>query len=238
MTTGRSEPPRLLTFGDPDGEIWGLAADVADPVILLHTRESSGSARVAFERGETTWRVSGEAVDLEVGPPASATRPSEVGDELCRVEGTIRVGDTQHPVSCPGIRSTLAPGPLAEGDSVRIFSGWFAEDRAVVLRAHRRAGSRGQEKDGVVATLFDPEEWIPVADPRLSTTFQPPGHPARVGLELWVGPEEEQYPRRAAAEASGTPLRAEAAGAQLSLTPMRCHSGGLDGAGVYLIANL
>ncbi len=43
-------------------------------------------------------------------------------------------------------------------------------------------------------------------DPRLSTTYDEHGEPLRVGVELWLGDDEdgEQWPRRVAGAATGS----------------------------------
>jgi hypothetical protein len=51
----------------------------------------------------------------------------------------------------------------------------------------------------VWAALLRPDEVKPVADPRLSTTYDGDGHQRRAGLELWVG-DEDDMPERATGE--------------------------------------
>ena len=104
------------------------------------------------------------------------------------------------------------------------------------MRALRPQRARGQEEDRIEATLFDPEGEIAVEDPRLSTTLAAGGRPVRTSLELWIGVGEEQYPRRAAGEALGDGGAAQGEHVNLQVTPLRCHTGGHEGAGVYLLA--
>ena len=114
--------------------------------------------------------------------------------------------------------------------SARAVSGWFGDDDAFTLLALRASESVGQEADLVAATLFEPEGWVPVDDPRLSTTYTGEGLPARASLELWIGEGENEFPRRAAGEAVGTGAALEADGLELHVVPMRCHSRGREGA--------
>jgi len=105
--------------------------------------------------------------------------------------------------------------------------------------------SRGHEADLVAAAVLEPESAPRVTDPRLSTTYDAAGLPARVGLELWFEtddtdeePEEEterQFPRRAAGEAVGPGIDWEVAGFKLHAALLRWHSRGSDGTGVYLL---
>ncbi len=127
---------------------------------------------------------------------------------------------------------------LPKLESVRGLSGWFGADQGLTLLALRPAGRRGQEDDLIAATVFDPEGWMAVDDPRISTTYRAGDRPARASLELWIGDGDEQFPRRAAAEATGDGAELEHNGLRLQVTPLRCHTLGLDGAGVYLLAHL
>lgn len=90
----------------------------------------------------------------------------------------------------------------------------------------------------MAATLFDPDGWVPVSDPRLSTTYTDAGDPTRASLELWIVDGENEFARRAAGETSAPPVGAQAGGLELRVAPLRCHSRGLEGAGVYLLATL
>jgi hypothetical protein len=151
---------------------------------------------------------------------------------LCQVTGTLAGRDLQCPgtfISSPGLKR----GRL---DSARAVAGWFGSDHGLELLALRPAGERGHDADTVAATVFEPDGWITVDDPRISTTFHPDDRPARASLELWIGDGEEQYPKRAAAEASDDPAVVNGEGVSLQVTPLRCHTGGLDGAGVYVVA--
>lgn len=114
--------------------------------------------------------------------------------------------------------------------------GWFEDGQALALLAVRPQGRGAQEDERLTATVFDPEGPLSSEEPRLSTTYDSEGLPARAGLELWIGDGEEQYPRRAAAEASGPGARLDVDGVALQARPFRCHSRGLDGPGVYLLA--
>jgi hypothetical protein len=57
-----------------------------------------------------------------------------------------------------------------------------------------------------------------------------------MGLELWVGDGDEQFPRRAAGEALGPGEELSAGAMTVRILPLRCHSAGHDGPGVYLLA--
>ncbi len=245
-----SSPPRFRTvsFGELDGTSWGAALDVGlgRPGIVYGADGATGRAAGQpalewSEVGEADWRLAGDGFELIVTPTAdrAGTPPSEgMVEELCRVGGTLRIDGIERAVDCAGTRSLgggLDPGQIS---SVRGFSAWFDGDHAISLLAFRPRDSAGQEDEWLAATLFDPEGVIWVDEPRLSTTYAADGHPTRASLELWIGAGEEQFPRRAAGEALGEGAELDVDGLRLLVTPLRCHSRGLDGAGVYILARL
>jgi hypothetical protein len=243
MSTPSAHPLRLLSFGDAANEIWGVALQAGEAATLFVTRNGAAAAtderQIEISDDGGGWRVSGTGFDLRFTAVGDDGRgPSPNGDELCRVEGLVTLPEGEREVRCPGTVTTHAGDQPDHVESIRAVAGWLAEDRGWALRALRAAESQGQEDDVVLATLFDPDQWIPVEESRLSTTFRPGEQPTRASLELWVGDGEELYPRRAAAEALAPPSEASGDRLRLSLTPLLCHAGGLDGTGVYLIAHL
>jgi hypothetical protein len=120
--------------------------------------------------------------------------------------------------------------------SARIVSGWFDRDEAFMLLALRAAAAMGQESDLVAATLFDPEGWVSVDDPRLSTTYGASGLPSSTNLELWIGEGDQEFPRRVAGEAAGDGAALQVQDTELRVIPLRCHSRGREGTGVYVLA--
>ncbi|MGB9185061.1 MAG: hypothetical protein WCB67_13450 [Solirubrobacteraceae bacterium] len=223
----------------------------------------AGAEHIQFRVEGDRWHLTGPGFDLlvsapepladaasgaEVTPPAdsapsalatppAAPGPSATGDdELCAITGTVTVSGSEQTIECLGTRSTDPDFERDGLDSLRSVAGWFGPHRGVTLRALRPQRSRGQEGDRVSASLFEPEGRIEVDEPRLSTTYAAADRPVRTSLELWIGAGEEQYPRRAAAEALGAGGAAKSDNLSLQVTPLRCHAGGLEGAGVYLVA--
>jgi hypothetical protein len=238
---------RTLAFGDVDGRLWGAAVQ-------------SGQAGLAFGSGDCTravpapawtvddraWSLSGEGFELRVEPRGEApaepdgNAPAEVSglQELCRVHGRISLDGVEQIVDCGGTRTEvdgLAPEAIA---SARVVSGWFGPDEAITVIALRAPRARDHEADLIAATLFDPSGWVAVSDPRLSTTYTEAGDPARASLELWVPEAENEFPRRAAGESTGPRVAFTVGELALRVAPMRCHSRGLEGAGVYVLATL
>jgi hypothetical protein len=122
-----------------------------------------------------------------------------------------------------------------------LLAAWFDRDEALALSASRPRRARGQESDLITASLVESGLARTVIDPRLSTTYAGDGAPSRAGVELWVSePSEEpdtngERPYRIAGEAAGSAATWSEGELQLAAYPLRCHSHGRDGAGVYLV---
>jgi hypothetical protein len=240
---------RTLAFGAVDGGLWGAAVQSAQIGLAFGDGECALAApAVAWTVEDRAWHLSGDGFELHVEPrgetPAQAESdgdaPADVSglQELCRVHGRLSIDGVEQVVDCGGTRTEvdgLTPDAI---DSVRAVSGWFGPDEAITLIALRSRRACDHEADLVAATLFDPGGWMPVSDPRLSTTYTEAGDPARTSLELWVPDGENEFPRRAAGEAEGPGVTFSAGELALRVVPMRCHSRGLEGAGVYVLASL
>jgi hypothetical protein len=239
---------KALSFGDLDGGVWGGALDAGGPACVFGsggaTVVASGPA-VRWSRDGRGWKLSGEGFDLHMEPggedlaaepkPDPGMTVSGV-EELCRVRGSLSIAGSEHPVDCVGTRWMLDGVDVAALGSLRAVSGWFAMDSALAVLALRERRAADHGADLIAATLFDPEGWVPVKDPRLSTTYTEAGLPSRANLELWVGDDENEFPRRAAAEVAGEGAAVSADGFALMVSPLRCHSRGMEGAGVYVLA--
>ncbi len=237
---------RTLAFGDVDGGIWGAALDATAQGLVLGDRSEETSAhRLAsgWSSDGPRWRLTADGIDLQVDPggeelgQSPGDRTAVTGfQELCRVHGTVTLAGGQRDLDCVGTRCEVAGLDPRTLGSARAVAGWFARDEAFMLLALRESGKVGQESDLVAATLFDPDGWVPVDDPRLSTTYAGSERPTRATLELWVGEGENEFPRRAAGEASAYGADLKLDGCELRAVPLRCHSRGHDGGGVYLLA--
>jgi hypothetical protein len=240
---------RTLAFGDVDGRFWGAAVQSSQAGLAFGSGDRTRTAPApAWTVEDRAWSLSGEGYELHIEPRGEApAEPDSDGDapadvsglqELCRVHGRLSIDGAEQIVDCGGTRTEidgLKPGSIA---SVRAVSGWFGLDEAITLIALRSSRASDHEADLVAAMLFDHDGWVPVSDPRLSTTYTEAGDPARAGLELWVSDGENEFPRRAAGEAAGRAVAFTAGELALRVAPMRCHSRGLEGAGVYVLASL
>lgn len=244
---------RTLAFGDVDGRLWGAAVQTGQAGLAFGSGDVSRSApALEWALDDRAWSLSGDGFELHVEPrgemPAEpdgdgsgdGDAPAEVSglQELCRVHGRISLDGAEQIVDCGGTRTEvdgLEPDAIA---SARVVSGWFGPNEAITVIALRSRRASDHEADLIAATLFDPDGWVPVNDPRLSTTYTQAGDPARASLELWVSDGENEFPRRAAGEATGLGVAFTAGELALRVAPMRCHSRGLEGAGVYVLATL
>jgi hypothetical protein len=248
---------RTFAFADPDSVCWGVSwipdgAGSAQLACRVGSSEGVIASELQGDGQADPWRIEGDQASLTFRPAGSSGRggPSDAGldslDQLCAVSGTLTVNGALREISCFGWRSLLEGDvELDRIDSFRQTSAWFADEHGLALLALRPRRSRSHDADLVAATVFEPESAPPVEEPRLSTTYDAAGLPIRVGLELWLEPDEasegseeesaRQLSRRAAGEAIGTAIGWEVAGFKLHAALLRWHSRGSDGTGVYLL---
>jgi hypothetical protein len=256
-----AQPPtrlRALSFGDVEGGLWGAAFHAGVPAIVFAAggviASAGGEDAISWTPDGRGWRLAGAGFDLHVVPggeaPAEAADPErdrEISgfEELCRVRGTISPGGVETEIDCVGTRSVVDGVDDHRLSSARAVSSWFADDNGLAVLSLRpgaeagrggRGGRASHETDLVAGTLFYPEGWVAVEDPRLSTTYAGSGVPLRANLELWVGDADSEFPRRAAGEATGEGAAISVPGLELRVVPLRCHSRGLEGSGVYVLA--
>ena len=228
---------RGLAFGDPAGNVAGTASawDGGSCSSL------GGEVRVEGSDPDEPWRLEGDGLDLTfapVGPPAEL-RLDDAGVslsyQLARVTGhVVREGD-ELAIDCGGERTYRLGAPDGKRFSaLRVVSGWFGTDAGLIVLAARPRKARGHESDLMAGVLVEGETAMPISDPRLSSTYTAAGVPRRVGLELWIGEDDdedaEQYARRAAAQAAGPWLACDMGGASELL---RWRMRGRAGVGVY-----
>lgn len=242
MTTAAAPSVRTVTFGDLESALWGAMVAGEAPFLALGAGDQAqvpGPFAVEGGSDAEEWRISADGAELVVSGDGDSVSLGADGGfvQLCRVTGRIAVGGETRELECEGVRTTrAAPAPDGLG-SLRDVSAWFERDEGVSALAVRPRKTSGHADDDVSVAVIDADGPLTIADPRLSTTYAAGGTPTRMSLELWIGPEEsEQYPRRIAGEASAPAVRAALDGLEIVAAPLRCHSRGRDGAGVYLLA--
>jgi hypothetical protein len=205
-----------------------------DRAHLVELRTFEGAAEA------DEWRLTGAQTELVVEAAGHAVRlgqtePSDRVEQLCRVRGTV-TGDGGRSVDCLGRRSFRPRVDPRGYDSIRDVSAWFEPDEGLALVSLRPRKARGQSGDEVTAAVLDKSAPRAVTEARLSTTYNELGSPVRAGFELWLEEDDvEQYPRRAAGEAVGRGIRTTVGTLEVLAEPLRWHSRGRDGVGVYLL---
>jgi len=195
------EPVGVLAEG-------GLALDAGAgwdelrlPGTVVRTREPHARWQVVVDT------PGGAGFDLEftaASPPAelaeghaAARQGGMTGHEqLCHVTGTA----AGRPIDCLGQRGhSWGAADWSRIALTRSLSAWLEDGTSLTVAAVRPAGAESHADEATWGALLDAEGTIPLADPRVSTTYDADGHQRRAGLELWVG-EEDDYPRRGAGQ--------------------------------------
>jgi hypothetical protein len=240
---------RAVTFGDLAAGAWGAAWGEQRPFVALGDVGAGGSllgsAVLEGDGKDDEWRLVGDHAELVIAPEGAPARVASAGgagfEQLCRVHGHWMLGGAELPVDCLGRRGARAePLDRRRFGSWRDVSAWFAPDEGAALLSMRPRRAAGHADDAVTAAWFEAGGAAPVHDPRLSTTYDEQGAPARVGLELWLRGDDDdddnnQYPRRIAGEAVGASVSGALGDLELRAELLRCHSRGREGAGVYLL---
>ena len=167
----------------------GLAAAVDAPLASWRLRLAAGSCTLALRFDA-------------LSPPAAHDLVGGMAgyEQLCRVEGEAVLDGRTVAVSGRGQRGHTWGAPdWRRLEAVHSVSAWLDGDLGVALTVPRAAGAKGHGGEEAWAALLEPGGTAPIADPRLSTTYDGAGHQRRVGLELWA--DEESAPRRAAGSA-------------------------------------
>lgn len=235
---------RTVVFADPAAELWGVARDGAAAALgcgALAPGSRRRAVHASFEvigadAGE--WRIAGRTFKLTVSPAGErALSASEGFTQLCEVRGTVRE-DSERELCAFGLRELAAPREGRCLGSVRGICAWFGPADGLALTAVRPPDSAGHDADSVSAAVFEADRRLPVADPRLSTTYRADGSPARVGVELLLEADEDDtphYPWRAVGEGLGAVIDLSGEGVARHAYAMRWHSRGRDGFGAYLL---
>jgi hypothetical protein len=176
-------------FADAGAQLQGVAIEGAGTLLAVGERVEALPGFSLADIDGTACRLGGDgayAVTLEpLGPPAA------LGDAvrlwICRAHGTV----ADRPLEGFGsIMRTLA------GDRIvleRAVTAWLGPALAVALAARRprRASGHGGEELHAAVMRGEPLEPLPVADPRLSSTYDGDGLLLRCGIELWETAEAE-----------------------------------------------
>ena len=206
----------------------GLEATVDEPLrqwtVLFGDGEPNGF--------ELTFEASGPPAALEAAETAAQAGGMEGYEQLCHVQGTVRIDGAEREVRCLGQRGHMWGEPDWQRiDSTRTLAAWLDDGSGLLLTAVRPAGAADHDGDATWATVIGPAGSLRVEEPRLSTTYDEAGRQRSAGLELWIG-EDDAYPRRASGEVvCGSTL--ELGQLRLDCAFLRWHMGGRSGIGRY-----
>ncbi len=245
MSDRQPKQLRTVTFaGSPDG-VWGAACDADGSFLALGEGPTAlvvctAGAELGGVSAQEPWTVSAPGVELHVDGLGEAVHSEDPPgfEQLCRVHGRIAVEDAERAVDVLGRRSSLSGVAVGDLDSVRDISAYFEPAAGIALTALRPRKRRGgHDRDVILAAVLEEGGPHAVEDPRLSTTYSASGDPWRVGLELWLAGDDDsgQYSVRAAGEVAGPGAHETVDGIDVSAAPLRWHSRGRLGAGVYLL---
>ncbi len=226
----------IAVFGDLDADVWGVLIGGETPQLAVAGLTTPDvelrPMRLDREDGEIwTLTAAGSALRVERAGATTTTTKGDQGLEPCRVSGAVTVEGIERELDFGGVRSA---GFTLEGrDSLRLFASWFPAGHEIALLAARPKGAKGHDRDSLDVVARGEEHPL-VIDPRLSTTYDHHGEPRRVGIELWLGEDEDGdlWPRRVAGTATGS--RVDRSG--LSAYAFECASRGETGAGIYVLA--
>lgn len=236
MSAVSALPEPIALFGDLEADVWGVLIGGDAPRLAVAGLASADvelrPATLDLEDGET-WTVTapGCALRIERADAVAMTADGDHGLEPCRVSGAATVAGVERELDVGGIRGTGFGLDAAE--SLRLFASWFPAGHEVAVLSARPKGAKGHDRDSVGAVARGEEHPL-VIDPRLSTTYDNDGLPRRVGVELWLGEDEDGdlWPRRVAGMATGS--RVGRAG--FSAHAFECASRGEAGAGIYVLS--
>ena len=220
---------RRLRSAPPTGRLWGAASRRRPRGALVLGAGTRRALAGWALRGRSTargWRAdrrrrracSVEPRGEDPSTPAAADAPGQRRGRSSAASPDVTIRGREHTVDCAGARMSSGPdaGALPRARACR-----------PVPRRRRRSrwsrcgrGTEHQDGDVVAAALFDPDGWVAVADPRLSTTYTArrahADEPRAVGRR---GRERVPAPRRRRGRGPGAASRR-----RLSLRVARCSA--------------
>src|SRR5689334_16569633 len=94
---------RVVSFGDPQGRVWGAAFDAGRPTVLAGTgegRPAAGPGTVSAS-DDGAWQLSTDWLEVSVTPPLASNGTSE----LCRARGRLMLDGGEVEIDGPATRS-------------------------------------------------------------------------------------------------------------------------------------
>jgi hypothetical protein len=236
LFSGR-EPVAALARGGldvPGGADWeSLSLDDLSAAVVEPLRRWTVSLAGSGHGFELSFTALGPPAALDAGSPVARLGGMTGYEQVCSVEGTVRVGGRAVAVACLGQRGHQWGEPdWSRIEAARTIAAWPEGGLGVSLVSVRPAGEGGgHAAEPVWAALLSPDGAIGIAEPRLSTTYDADGHQRRAGLELWID-ETDEYAHRGSGEVlCGSTL--ELGQLQLDCAFFRWRVDGRTGVGRY-----
>lgn len=194
-------------------EAGGVTIAVNEPLRSWQVSFVSEDGTIAFD---LTFTATSEPAATEASSAISALGGMEGYEQLCAVQGTIRARGAERRISCLGQRGHSWGLPDWEDlELVRTISTWIGPDLGASVMAIRTTKDEHHADETIQATIFAPAGEAagdgalavacPVADPRLSTTYDAEGRQRAASLELYE--HEDGFARRASGDVcAGTTL--------------------------------
>ena len=222
-----------ISFADPQRGWYGLAS-TSGLAVLFRDREVAGvgsgpdlSLTMTEVSPHERWTVKWDGPDAGFALDVVAVSAPLRSEQLVRARGTTHDGGEIDAVGQVSVTPALDWSSLS---LVRYVAAWLG-DGGIVLESRRARKAKAHSDEEVWCALVEHGDPVPVADPRLSTTYDGDGHQRRAGMELWLT-EEEGYPLRAAGEViCGSSL--DLGELQLDLAFFRWRAEGAEGVGRY-----
>lgn len=217
------------------GSAWGDAAaagvrhDVVEPLSSWRMSFAADDSQSGF-----TIDISAltEPAVLDPGSDAAKLGGMQGYEQLVRVDGEAVIAGKKRKLGALGQRGHSWGAPDWSGISMaRTVCTWLADKSAVTITSLRRDREDGHDHDASSAFWLRDGTATPIADPRVSTTFDNEGRQRSAGLELYVN-EKDDFPHRAAGEViCGTTL--DLGRLRMDTAFMRWRMEGREGVGRY-----
>ena len=217
------------------GSAWG---DAAAAGVRHEVVEPLSAWRLSFVSDDSQ---SGFTIDISaLSEPATLDPRSDAAklggmegyEQLVRIGGEAVIAGKKRTLDALGQRGHSWGAPDWSGISMaRTVCTWLEDESAVTITSLRGDREDGHDHDASSAFWLRDRAATPIADPRISTTFDDEGRQRSAGLELYVS-ENDDFPHRAAGEViCGTTL--DLGRLRMDTAFMRWRMDGREGVGRY-----
>jgi hypothetical protein len=237
------------------GELAEVRAQGGEPAGASWDTVSAGGVRTSVEEPLARWTIAFDGEDGTLGfdlalravsAPAVTDPKSDAAklggmqgyEQLVAVEGTVRGGGAPRKVRCLGQRGHSWGAPDWDKLTLaRTIGLWLEGDVGGTLTALRPAKASDHGHEQAAGALFlpgaedGPTEAVPIAEPRISTTYDADGRQVAAGLELYLGGDDEVAHRAAGEVVCGTTL--DLGRLRLDTAFLRWRMEGREGVGRY-----